>query len=151
VSPQDKPLAWLHDGVKSPPFSKTARLDAGVLLRQLQRGELLSMPQSRPMPSVGARCHELRISDAGRNWRLVYRIDADAIVILEVFAKKTGATPEAIRILREVLLVIVGAEGGISTESGKLRNRWRSTGRLSVDVDAAQPLDQRQLARILLR
>ncbi len=54
------------------------------------------MPQSRPMPSIGARCHELRINDSGTQWRLVYRIDTDAIVILEVFAKKTGATPKAV-------------------------------------------------------
>jgi phage-related protein len=82
-------LAWLHGAVKTPPFSRAARLEAGFLLRQLQRGELLSMPQSRPMPSIGARCHELRINDG-------YRIDTDAIVILEVFAKKTGATPKAV-------------------------------------------------------
>jgi phage-related protein len=66
------------------------------LLRQLQRGELLSMPQSRPMPGVGARCHELRINDAAGTWRVIYRIDSDAIVILEVFAKKTGKTPKTI-------------------------------------------------------
>jgi phage-related protein len=54
------------------------------------------MPQSRPMPGIGTRCHELRINDAGSNWRLVYRIDMDAIVILEVFAKKTGATPRTV-------------------------------------------------------
>jgi phage-related protein len=96
VSPRDKPLAWLHAEVKTPPFSKAARLEAGFLLRQLQRGELLPMPQSRPMPSIGARCHELRVTDAGNNWRLVYRIDSDAIVILEVFAKKTGTTPKAV-------------------------------------------------------
>jgi phage-related protein len=73
-----------------------ARLEAGFLLRRLQRGESLAMPQSRPMPSIGARCHELRVNDAGSNWRLVYRIDSDAIVILEVFAKKTGSTPKAV-------------------------------------------------------
>ncbi len=28
------------------------------------------------------------------NWRVVYRIDTDAIVILEVFQKKTQATPK---------------------------------------------------------
>ena len=66
------------------------------MLRQLQRGDLLSMPQSRPMPSIGPRCHELRINDATVTWRVVYRIDTDAIVILEVFAKKTGKTPKAI-------------------------------------------------------
>ena len=96
VSPKDRPLAWLHGAVKTPPFSRAARLEAGFLLRRLQRGELLSMPQSRPMPSIGARCHELRINDGGTYWRLVYRIDTDAIVILEVFAKKTGATPKAV-------------------------------------------------------
>ena len=96
MSPRDKPLAWLHGEVKTPPFSKAARLEAGFLLRQLQRGEPLSMPHSRPMPSIGTRCHELRITDAGGNWRLVYRIDSDAIVILEVFAKKTGTTPKTV-------------------------------------------------------
>lgn len=50
------------------------------------------MPQSRPMPSIGKRCHELRIMDAGGAWRIVYRVDPDAIVIGEVFAKKTVAT-----------------------------------------------------------
>lgn len=96
MSPKDKPLAWLHGAVKTPPFSKAARLEAGFLLRRLQRGESLAMPHSRPMPSIGARCHELRINDAGSNWRLVYRFDSDAIVILEVFAKKANATPKAV-------------------------------------------------------
>jgi len=50
------------------------------------------MPQSRPMPSIGARYHELRISDAAKTWRVMYRIDEDAIVILDVFAKKTAQT-----------------------------------------------------------
>jgi phage-related protein len=77
-------------------MSRSARLEAGFLLRQLQRGELLSMPQSRPMPSVGPRCHELRINDATGTWRVMYRIDNDAIVILEVFSKKTGKTPKTI-------------------------------------------------------
>jgi phage-related protein len=48
------------------------------------------------MPSIGARCHELRINDASGNWRLVYRIDSDAIVIVEVFSKKTQATPKTV-------------------------------------------------------
>lgn len=54
------------------------------------------MPHSRPMPGIGTRCHELRINDAGSNWRIFYRIDSDAIVILEVFEKKTKATPKAV-------------------------------------------------------
>src|SRR5512132_438059 len=96
MTPTDKPLAWLHGEVKSPPFSAAARLEAGFLLRRLQRGELLSMPQSRPMPSIRARCHELRIVDADTTWRIVYRIDSDAIVIAEVFAKKTQHTPKPV-------------------------------------------------------
>jgi len=93
MSPDDKPLVWLHGEVRTPPFSQAARLEAGFLLRRLQRGETLSMPHSRPMPSIGARCHELRVNDQNSTWRLVYRIDDDAIVILEVFNGKTAKTP----------------------------------------------------------
>lgn len=48
------------------------------------------------MPTIGTRCHELRIIDDGIAWRIVYRIDADAIVILEVFKKKSQATPREV-------------------------------------------------------
>ena len=93
---RDKPLAWLHGEVRTPPFSKAARIEAGYFLRELQRGRLLSMPHSRPMPTVGPRCHELRIVDEGVTWRIVYRTDPDAIVIADVFAKKTAQTPAAV-------------------------------------------------------
>lgn len=96
MSPRDKPLSWLHGEVKTPPLSKAARIEIGFLLRRLQQGEKLTMPHSRPMPSIAARCHELRVNDEGRTWRLMYRIDADAIVILAVFAKKTEQTPDGI-------------------------------------------------------
>ena len=92
----DKPLVWLHGVVKSPPLSPTGRLHAGVLLRRLQRGETLPMPDSRPMPSVGARCYELRLRDAEGVWRIIYRIDTDAIVVLDVFQKKTTKTPQRV-------------------------------------------------------
>lgn len=96
MSPKDKPLVWLHGEVKSPPLSQEARIETGFLLRRLQRGDSLSLPASRPMPSLGPRCHELRIKDSAANWRLMYRIDTDAIVILEVFSKKTPTTPKAV-------------------------------------------------------
>ena len=54
------------------------------------------MPHSRPMPVVGARCHELRVGDVGADWRIVYRSDADAVVVLGVFPKKTRATPKTV-------------------------------------------------------
>jgi phage-related protein len=89
----DKPLVWLHGEVKTPPFSQEARVETGVLLRRLQRGENLGLPHSRPMPGIGARCHELRVRDARKNWRIIYRVDEDAILILEVFPKTTRTTP----------------------------------------------------------
>ena len=89
----DKPLVWLRGEIKTPPFSRAARIEAGVLLRRLQRGDSLTLPHSRPMPGVGSRCHELRIRDENTNWRIVYGIENDAIVILEVFRKTTKQTP----------------------------------------------------------
>src|SRR5438105_13894427 len=89
----DKQLVWLKGEVKTPPFTSQARLEAGLLLRRLQQGQGLSLPHSRPMPTIGRRCHELRISDGAQTWRIVYHITQDAIVILEVFSKKTQATP----------------------------------------------------------
>lgn len=96
MSLKDKPLAWLHGEVKTPPFSQAARLEVGFLLRRLQRGERLSMPHSRPMPDIGPRCHELRIIDGNLIWRIIYRIDSDAVVIAEVFGKKTKETPHEV-------------------------------------------------------
>jgi len=92
----DKPLVWLKAEIKTPSFSTKARVEVGVLLRRLQRGEKIALPQSRPMPVIGRGCHELRIQDADRTWRIVYYIDAAAIVILEVFAKATRTTPGAV-------------------------------------------------------
>jgi phage-related protein len=48
------------------------------------------------MPAVGPRCHELRVVDEGVTWRIVHRIDPEAILIVEVFAKKTAQTPAAV-------------------------------------------------------
>ena len=96
MSSDDKPLVWLAGEVKSPPFSADARLEAGFLLRRLQRGENLGLPHSRPMPSVARGCHELRIVDQKATWRIMYFIDTDAVVILDVFAKKTRATPKSV-------------------------------------------------------
>lgn len=92
--PQERPLAWLAGETKTPPFSAIARVEAGALLRRLQEGESLGLPHSRPMPSIGKRCHELRIVDAAVTWRIVYHIGADAIVILDVFSKTTRTMPK---------------------------------------------------------
>ena len=96
MSQEDKPLVWLHGAIQSPPFSKAARLEAGFLLRRLQKGEILSLPHSRPMPGIGARVHELRINDRNATWRIIYRIYEDAVVIGEVFSKKSRETPKKV-------------------------------------------------------
>lgn len=95
MSDDDKPLVWLIDTVTTPPMSSQARRETGFLLRRLQGGEMLSLPESRPMPSIGQRCHELRIPDADKDvtWRVIYRIDSDAIVIVHWFKKKKRTTP----------------------------------------------------------
>ena len=92
----DRPLVWLHGEIQTPPLSTEARIEAGYLLRKLQMGDALSLPHSRPMPVIGARVHELRITDQNKIWRIVYRIDSDAIVIVDVFSKKTRSTPKQV-------------------------------------------------------
>ena len=96
VHERDKPLVWFHSEVRTPPFSKAGRIQAGFLLRKLQQGEKLSLPHSRPMPSIGSHCHELRIPDETKTWRIIYRLDADAIIIIEVFHKTTSQTPRRV-------------------------------------------------------
>src|SRR4030043_1443523 len=91
---REKPLIWLHGEIKTPPLPSAARIEAGYLLRKLQMGEWLSLPHSRPMPLIGSRCHELRIDDQNKTWRVMYRINADAIVFLEGFEKKAKKKPQ---------------------------------------------------------
>ena len=45
------------------------------------------------MPGIGRGCHELRISDENRTWRIVYYVDSVAIVILDVI--RQNETPNA--------------------------------------------------------
>jgi phage-related protein len=108
-----KPLVWLHGEVKTPPFSRDARVEAGFLLWRLQNGENLGMPTSRSLPSVGPHCHELRVMDRDATWRIVYYVSSDAVVILEVFSKKTRTLPKSIaatarRRLREYRRLVEG-------------------------------------------
>lgn len=86
----------LKGEIKTPPMSAAARREAGFLLRRLQQGEQLGLPHSRPMPDIGSRCHELRINDVHKTWRVIYRTDSDAVLVVEVFEKKTRATPQQV-------------------------------------------------------
>lgn len=92
----EKDLVWLSGEVKTPPFTPEGRQEAGILLRSLQNGVQLSMPQSEPLPIVGPRCGALRVRDADHSWRIMYRVDSDAILILEVYSKKTPKIPNEV-------------------------------------------------------
>lgn len=96
LSRDRKPLVNLYGPIKTPPFSQDARIEAGFLLARLQEGASLGLPLSRPMPSIGPRCHELRITDRNRAWRIIYRIDTDAILIAHIFPKTTRTTPRSV-------------------------------------------------------
>jgi len=94
--PPRKPVVWLHGEVKTPPFTPEGRQEAGSLLRLLQEGERLGMPQAEPLPDVGPRCGALRVRDAEHNWRIMYRIDSDAVLVVEVYPKKTRKIPDEV-------------------------------------------------------
>lgn len=94
--PSRKPVVWLHGEFKTPPFTPEGRQEAGMLLRLLQEGERLGMPQAEPLPDVGPRCGALRVRDAEHNWRIMYRIDSDAVLVVEVYPKKTRKIPDAV-------------------------------------------------------
>lgn len=98
------------------PFSANARLEAGLLLRRLQRGERLGLPRARSMSSIGRRCVELRVPDGEHTWRIICRVDPDAVIVVEVFSKKTQQTPQHVieasrRRLRDYDRIVGGSNG----------------------------------------
>jgi phage-related protein len=96
TGPESKPVFFLGAEIRTPPMSEAARREAGQLLRMVQDGEAVGMPRSRPMPSIGPGCHELRIRDEDSHWRVFYRIDPDIILVVLVVAKTTPRTPRRV-------------------------------------------------------
>lgn len=91
-----KPIRWLTETtIKSPPFGKVAREAIGTFLRIVQEGGRVTGPASKMMPVVGARVHELRVTDREENahWRVIYRTDADAILVVSWYDKNTQTMP----------------------------------------------------------
>jgi phage-related protein len=75
--------------------------DPTVFIRGPDRGwhfvaAIAAGRNSRPMPVIGPRCHELRIRDEGHNWRIFYHLAPDAVVILEVHRKTTQKPPQKV-------------------------------------------------------
>lgn len=89
-----KPAVWLfRDGLKSPPMSEAARIEAGMALRKIQRGQTPDFPLVRPMPDIGPRCGEIRVADGDSAWRVFYRADEDRVLLVHLLQKKTQTTP----------------------------------------------------------
>src|SRR5947208_2917976 len=86
---RDRARELLHAGE---PLVNMSLMTYSCMLANAGQAARMASRASRPMPVIGRRCHELRIPDADATWRLMYRTDADAIVIADVFDKKTSAT-----------------------------------------------------------
>ena len=74
----------LPDGIKK---------EIGLLIQRLQFGQVLKMPFSRSMPSLGNGCYELRVKDENGNFRVFYYLKLKGfIIIFHVFQKKSEKT-----------------------------------------------------------
>ncbi len=75
-------------------FPEGVKEDLVDALARLDEGHNLSMPLSRPMPSIGSGVHELRFRDRQGIYRVIYFVKrAGDIWLLHAFKKKTQATP----------------------------------------------------------
>jgi len=74
-------------------FPKEVRREFGKAILDLQQGEILSMPISRPMPSVGTGVAELRIRDRSGIYRAFYYARSPrGILVFHAFMKKSQTT-----------------------------------------------------------
>src|SRR5205809_2839908 len=70
------------------------RCDLADAVARLEVGLMLTMPLSRPMPSMGRGVHELRLKDRSGAYRVVYAlVQRGAVHVLHAFKKKTQGTP----------------------------------------------------------
>lgn len=75
-------------------FPEGVRREVGKAIFDLQKGEKLSMPLSRPMPSVAPGVEELRVKDRSGAYRAFYFTKlAGAVLIFHAFEKKSARTP----------------------------------------------------------
>jgi phage-related protein len=85
------------------------KIEIGTLLMMLQQGQILGEPQSKPIKSIHAKAHELRVKDKKGAYRVIYVLSIkDQILIPHAFTKKTQKTPQkeielSIKRLKEML------------------------------------------------
>jgi phage-related protein len=76
-------------------FPENVKRELGKAIFDLQKGERLGMPLSKPMRQVSVGVEELRIKDRSGAFRVFYYARLlDRIVIFHAFAKKTQKTPQ---------------------------------------------------------
>ena len=75
-------------------FPKEVRNRLGRSLFQLQMGERLGMPYSRPMSMVAAGVSELRVQGEDGAYRVFYYAAAsEGVLVFHAFTKKTQRAP----------------------------------------------------------
>jgi phage-related protein len=81
------------------------RGDLADALARLDAGHTLTMPLSRPMPSIGRGVHELRLKDRSGAYRIVYAVVRGGDVhVVHAFKKTSQPTPRrAIELARKRL------------------------------------------------
>ncbi len=120
MNPQEKPL-FRFNGVEigTPPMGAEARREAGFLFGLLQSGEVLGMPQARPLFDVAPHLYELRIREAGKNWRIFYRADADRILLVHQVNKTTRTLSDQDKNLIKERLSAYDAARAVTHRKGK--------------------------------
>ena len=75
-------------------FPEDVRREFGKAIFDLQKGANISMPLSRPMPTVAPGVEELRVKDRSGAYRVFYftRLET-AVLIFHAFEKRTAKTP----------------------------------------------------------
>lgn len=90
-------------------FPEEIRGDIADAAARLEEGQMLSMPLSRPMSSIGRGVHELRFKDRAGIFRVVYvLVGAGTVWFIHAFQKKSEKTPQedidiAKKRIREIL------------------------------------------------
>lgn len=76
-------------------FPEEVRGDLADALARLDAGLNLSLPLSRPMPSISPSTHELRFRDRSGIYRVIYYIRRrQEVWLIHAFKKKTKQTPQ---------------------------------------------------------
>lgn len=79
-------------------FTKEVKHELGYLIYRLQKGDILNMPLSKPIPAVGSGVSELRFKGSDGAYRVFYYLKSkEGILIIHCFKKKSQKTP-----LREI-------------------------------------------------